>query len=123
MGRPSKVYRPRDPAANALYHVVRDHFEALRAHAAHLRDGEGLPGFVEQEFREFLRCGWLAGGFARLRCTRCRIERLVAFSCKGRGFCPSCNSAQKADGTNTWKVGRVNTAAYRYLSSFGGFSL
>jgi hypothetical protein len=28
-------------------------------------------------------------GFARLRCTRCRRERLVAFSCKGRGFCPS----------------------------------
>jgi hypothetical protein len=90
MGRPSAAYRPRDPAASALHHVVRDHFETFRAHAAHLRDGEGLPGFVEQEFRDFLRCGWLAGGFARLRCTRCRSERLVAFSCKGRGFCPSC---------------------------------
>jgi hypothetical protein len=88
--RPSDAYRPRGPAASALYQIVRDHFETFRAHAARLRDGEGLPGFVEQEFRAYLRCGWLAGGFARLRCTRCRHERLVAFSCKGRGFCPSC---------------------------------
>jgi hypothetical protein len=29
---------------------------------AGLRDGEGLPRFVEQEFRDFLRCGCLAGG-------------------------------------------------------------
>jgi hypothetical protein len=97
MGRPSDVYRLRDPAASALYHIVRDHFETFRAHAAHLRDGEGLPGFVEHEFRAFLGCGWLAGGFARLRCTRCRTERLVAFSCKGRGFCPSCGGRRMAE--------------------------
>jgi hypothetical protein len=97
MARPSDAYRPRDPAASALYHVVRDHFETFRAHAAHLRDGEGLPRFVEQEFRDFLGCGWLAGGFARLRCTRCRTERLVAFSCKGRGFCPSCGGRRMVE--------------------------
>jgi hypothetical protein len=83
MGRPSDAYRPRDPAASALYHVVRDHFETFRAHAAGLRDDEGLPGFVEQEFRNFLRCGWLAGGFARLRCTRCRTERLWRSRARG----------------------------------------
>ena len=41
---------------------MRDHFETFRAHSAALRDGEGLPRFVEQEFRDFLRCGCLAGG-------------------------------------------------------------
>jgi transposase-like zinc-binding protein len=46
--------------------------------------------FVEQEFRDFLTCGALAHGFARLRCGDCAFERLVPFSCKGRGFCPSC---------------------------------
>ena len=35
-----------------------------------------------------MRC--LAGGFARFRCARCGVDRLVPFSCKGRGFCPSC---------------------------------
>jgi len=44
-----------------LYQVVRDHFETFREQAAGLRDGEGLPRFVEQEFREFLRGGCLAG--------------------------------------------------------------
>ena len=28
--------------------------------------------------------------FARFRCSGCGAERLVALSCKGRGFCPSC---------------------------------
>jgi hypothetical protein len=37
----------------------------------------GLPAFVEQEFRDFLTCGVLAHGFARLRCTECAFERLV----------------------------------------------
>jgi hypothetical protein len=31
-----------------------------------------------------------AGGFARLYCATCKHSQLVAFSCKGRGFCPSC---------------------------------
>jgi len=34
----------------------------------------------------------LAHGFARVRCARCKDELLVAFSCKGRGVCPSCNA-------------------------------
>jgi hypothetical protein len=43
-----------------VYQVVRDHFETFLAQAAGLRDGEGLPRFVEQEFRELLGCGCLA---------------------------------------------------------------
>ena len=34
----------------------------------------------------------LAHGFARVRCESCKAEFLVAFSCKGRGVCPSCNA-------------------------------
>ena len=55
------------------------------------------PRFVEDEFRAFLGCGFLAGGFARFRCTGCTTERLVAFSCKGRGFCPSCGGRRMAE--------------------------
>jgi len=35
-------------------------------------------------------CGLPCRGFARLKCEGCDESRLVAFSCKGRGFCPSC---------------------------------
>jgi hypothetical protein len=60
----SSAYEPHDPTSSILYGVVRDHFETFRAHAASLRDGDGRPRFVEQEFRDFLRCGCLAAGFA-----------------------------------------------------------
>ena len=56
-----------------------------------------MPRFVEDDFRGFLRCGFLAGGFARFRCGDCKTERLVAFSCKGRGFCPSCGGRRMAE--------------------------
>ncbi len=80
-----------------LYGIVRDHFETFRQQAASLREGEGLPRFVEQAFRDYLRCGWLAGGFARFRCAECGLDRLVAFSCKGRALCPSCGGRRMAD--------------------------
>ena len=90
-------HTPRDPSASVLYTVVRDHFETFRAESTRLRGGDGLPRFVEDEFRAFLRCGFLAGGFARFRCGNCKTERLVAFSCKGRGFCPSCGGRRMAE--------------------------
>ena len=97
MALPSGTYPPRDPAASVLYQVVRDHYRTFRAEAVQLRDGEGLPRFVDDEFDAFLRFGWLAGGFARFRCTSCREERLVAVSCKGRGFCPSCGGRRMTE--------------------------
>jgi len=60
VSQPSPAYEPRMPSQGVVYQVVRDHFETFRAQAAGLRDGEGLPRFVEQEFRELLRCGCLA---------------------------------------------------------------
>jgi hypothetical protein len=56
-----------------------------------------LPQFVEREFREFLTCGCLAAGFARIHCDGCGHDRLVPFSCKGRGFCPSCGGRRMAE--------------------------
>ncbi len=36
-------------------------------------------------------CAIRAHGFARLRCGECGHDKLPAFSCKRRGFCPSCS--------------------------------
>ena len=95
--RPSSSYEPRAPTQSVLYQIVRDHFETFRAEAARVRAGEGLPRFIEEEFQSFLRCGWLAGGFARFRCTGCGGDRLVPFSCKGRAVCPSCGGRRMAE--------------------------
>ena len=45
----------------------------------------------------FLDCGLLEHGFARVRCSACRAEFLVAFRCKGRHFCPSCHARRLAE--------------------------
>ena len=52
---------------------------------------------MEAEFEPYLAYGILAHGFARVRCGGCGDELLVAFSCKGRGFCPSCTTRRMDD--------------------------
>jgi hypothetical protein len=56
-----------------------------------------MPGFAEEEFRRYLKCGILAHGFARAHCSDCGHDFLIAFSCKGRGVCPSCNARRMAE--------------------------
>jgi ribosomal protein S27E len=56
----------------------------LRAEA-----GRPLPEHVQEEFEAYLKCGRLEEDFLRVRCDDCHAEKLVAFSCKKRGFCPS----------------------------------
>ena len=68
--------------------------EELREGRSH---GFGLPRFIEREFDRYLRCRILAHGFARVRCDGCAAEIVVAFSCKGRGVCPSCTARRMAD--------------------------
>src|SRR4051812_18844135 len=72
--------------------------------------GARLPGFIKDEFDAFLECGILAHGFLRLRCGDCGHDKLVAFSCKRRGFCPSCGArrmAQSAAHLVDWVIPRV----------------
>ena len=58
--------------------------------------GADLPQFVKDEFDAFLECGILAHGLLRLRCGDCGHDKRVAFSCKRRGFCPSCGARRMA---------------------------
>jgi len=81
-----------------LYHVVQQHLETYLALAREEDwDGHAVPAFVEREFRRYLECGILAHGFARARCAACGHAFLVAFSCKGRALCPSCNACRMAE--------------------------
>jgi ribosomal protein S27E len=52
----------------------------------------GFPHLIVKEVVEkYLDCGNPRCGFARIRCPDCKTEYLLTFSCKTRGFCPSCN--------------------------------
>jgi hypothetical protein len=83
------VYERHDPFAQALHRVVR---ENLATFYAAIEEGwqAGLPEFVRAEFAGFLDCSVMQRGFAHLACEDCGLPRLVAFTCAGRGFCPTC---------------------------------
>ncbi len=97
MATATATYQPRATESGVLHGVVREHLETFLAEAAGGAEGARLPAFVEQEFRDFLTCGVLAHGFARVRCDACAFERLLPFSCKGRGFCPSCGGRRMTE--------------------------
>lgn len=61
------------------------------------QQGKSLPRHVSQEFEAFLECGRLDNGFLRVVCDDCKHEKLVAFSCKKRGICPSCGARRMAE--------------------------
>jgi hypothetical protein len=90
------VYVPHDPSQTVLYRVVADQLETFLASLDADPDATGLPAYVEREFYNYLQCGVLAHGFLRLGCDTCPKELLLAFSCKRRGFCPSCAGRRMA---------------------------
>ena len=84
-------YERHRPEQSTLYRLVQQHAASFFAHTEASTGGE-LPRFVKDEFDAFLECGILAHGFLRLRCGECGHDKLLAFSCKRRGFCPSCGA-------------------------------
>jgi hypothetical protein len=91
-GAEYRRYRPED---TLLYQIVAEHYpifaELMRA------QGRPLPSFVQREFEDYLKWGRLEYGFLRVRCDTCHAEKLVAFSCKRRGFCPSGGARRMVD--------------------------
>src|SRR6266511_3863250 len=90
------TYEPRDPSRTVLYTVIADHLETFLASLDADPDATGLPAYVERELYDDLQCGILAHGFLRLGCDTCHKELLLPFSCKRRGFCPSCAGRRMA---------------------------
>ena len=80
-------YRRHRPEQTVLYQCVEQHWDAFVERA---EQAGGLPRFVTREFEAYLKCGRLEYGCLRLGCRACGYEQLVAWSCKKRGFCPSC---------------------------------
>jgi len=95
--RPQR-YRARRPERTVLYGVVQHHFESWLALK---RAGDAwedtVPAFVERDFRKYLDCGILARGFGRARCPQCGHDFIIAFSCRARAVCPSCNARRMAE--------------------------
>ena len=80
----SVEYERHRPEQTLLYQVVEEYHPAFEAQLA--AEGKGLPDYVQREFEDYIKCGRLESGFLRVRCGSCHAERLVAFSCKRRGY-------------------------------------
>ena len=90
----SRRYERRRPEKTPLHRIISENLESwLEWREAAERP---VPGYVEEELRGYLQCGLLCFGFARARCTGCRTGFVVAFSCKGRGVCPSSSGRHMA---------------------------
>ena len=101
-GAKPKLYNPRHPERTLLYQTIAEHFETWHELAsAGQFDGQGdhrtPKPYVRQAFRKYLECGIFAHGFARAWCDDCGHDYFVAYSCKGRGVCPSCNTRRMVE--------------------------
>jgi ribosomal protein S27E len=88
-------YSRHRPESTLLYRLVAEHYPKFRDRRA--AEDLPLPRYVEHEFEAYLKCGRLEHGFLRVKCESCQAEKPVAFSCKRRGFCPSCGGRRMAE--------------------------
>ena len=101
-GAKAKLYNPRHPERTLLYQTIAEHFETwFELASAGQFDGQGdhhtPKPYVRLAFRKYLECGIFAHGFARAWCDDCGHDYFVAYSCKGRGVCPSCNTRRMVE--------------------------
>ena len=91
--KPGSFYRPRDHEASPFFQVVREYFDEFeKVYAERYQKGYGYwRPVVRTSIDKFVKCGDLKEGFARVRCPDCGKEFWVAFSCRQRGACPSCD--------------------------------
>ena len=84
------TYERRHPELHPLHKAVRIGWPLLQQEIAE-HTAAALPKFVVKGFEAYLTCGQLAAGFCRVKCRTCRQEEVVAWSCKQRGVCASCD--------------------------------
>ncbi len=59
--------------------------------------GDWVPKRVRREAEAYVRCGDARSGFVEVSCDDCHQSRVVAFCCKGRGWCPSCTNRRAVE--------------------------
>ena len=95
---PPSLYRPRNARASPLYQLFETYYDEVKAvWEERFEKKFGFwRGFVDTVVARYLDCGVAEGGFARLRCDTCDLEKLLTLSCKQRGICPSCDAKRAA---------------------------
>src|SRR5690606_12458345 len=88
-------YSRQRPERTLLYRLVAEHYPKFRDRRA--AEERSLPRYGQDGLAAYLQCGRLEPGVPRVQCESCQAEKPVAFSCKRRGFCPSCGARRMAE--------------------------
>ena len=91
----TNTYTRHRPEKNLLYRTVQTYWPLFLKEQSRL--GKSIPHFIRDEFEDYLKCGIPEFGIVRTYCHHCRYSGVVAFSCKRRGFCPSCCARRMND--------------------------
>jgi ribosomal protein S27E len=65
---------------------------------------------IKEAVERYLDCGNPLCGFVRIRCPDCGAEHLLMFSCRTRGFCPSCQ-AKRVEEWGEWMREKLRPVA------------
>jgi len=87
----TKIYHPRNPQESPFWQLLNANFAEFEScYDRRFALDYGFYRFVVSHvINKYLECGDLHEGFARIRCPDCYPEYLLAYSCRGRWFCPS----------------------------------
>ena len=108
------LYRPRYPERTIFYQLVRDHFEQFAlVHEERFEASDGpLRPVVRKVVNQFLSCGLLENGFARVRCPQCKAEFFCALTCR-----TNCTSSVQRDSPLACEGFSGSSYRYRPTSS------
>jgi len=91
------LHQRHEPEKTVLYEAISQNWKTFLGNLETDPESFGIPKYVKNEMKAYLKCGLLQHGFLRVHCESCQKERLVAFSCKKRGFCPSCGGRRMSE--------------------------
>lgn len=95
------VYHHRDELSYVWEQRFQPHYGALRDEVLKALDA-------------YLNCGIVVHGAARATCHSCKHSRLIAFSCKKRGVCPSCATKRSLIFAENLHVNVLETVPHRH---------
>lgn len=95
--REKPIYRARNPGDSPLSKIVLNNLPEFEQWLKSPPDARPRPhpGAIAA-LEKFAECGVARYGVVRFRCPECGQDMFVAFSCKRRGLCPSCDAKRSA---------------------------
>jgi len=90
----TKDYRCRRPQYSLYYQCIEDNYETFgRVYDAKYQEKFGyFRQIISKVIYQYLDCGILANGFARVKCRSCKHEYLLSLACNSQYIkcCSSC---------------------------------